>query len=218
MTEQNKKFITTKTQVLKAFPNGIEKFEIGSGTNPEPGYVPSDIQPSPEVSILADTRKLPLPDNFVREEVRAVHIMEHFCHPEFSSEQMRRNIGTTTEVLSEIYRVLSPGGRFFMVTPDYEKICISAANKKVSFDRLQRWTVGGHLNNFDVHHWLWTHADARNWFGEVGFVDLEDCNPVNGWKNQRKLDWQDPLTKPNQNWFKTEWHHWLFFTGTKPRK
>ncbi|NCN82887.1 MAG: hypothetical protein GW947_02870 [Candidatus Pacebacteria bacterium] len=211
-----KKTLSTKKQVILAYPNGIDKLEIGSGENPETGYVHVDIQASDKVDILADARKLPLPDNFVKKEIRAVHIMEHFCHPEFSSAQMRKDIGTTVEVLEEMYRVLAPGGKFFMVTPDFEKITKSAAGHKVSFDRLQQWSVGGHLNMFDVHHWLWTHADANKWFTEIGFVSLADCNPIRKKQIIWDLNWQDPHEGDNSTWFKTEWYHWLFFEGIKP--
>lgn len=204
-------------KILRLFPDGIDKLELGSGENPEPGYVHVDIQASEKVDVLADVRKLPLPDNFVKMEVRAVHIMEHFCHPKFSSAQMRKDIGTTTEVLQEAYRVLAPGGKFFMVTPDFEKIMQSASQHKVRFDRLQQWSVGGHLNMFDVHHWLWTHEDAKNWFTEVGFINLQDVNPVQGLRETLRLNWQDPLKENNPLWFKTEWYHWLFFEGTKPK-
>jgi len=212
-----KKIPATKPQVLKKYPNGIEKLEIGSGDNPEVGYVHVDIQASDKVDILADVRKLPLPDNFVKKEIRAVHIMEHFCHPEFSSAQMRKDIGTTVEILQEAYRVLSPGGKFYMVTPDFEKIVQSASQRRVSFERLQQWSVGGHLNIFDVHHWLWTHEDATRWFNEVGFINLLDSNPIQGTRTIWKLNWSDPRRSNNPDWYKTEWYHWLFFEGTKPK-
>ncbi|MDA1079992.1 MAG: hypothetical protein O2840_04880 [bacterium] len=214
---KKKSIPATKKQVLAKYPDGIERLEIGSGDNPEPGYVHADIQASPKVDILADARKLPLPDNFVKDEIRAVHIMEHFCHPELSSAQMRNDIGTTLEVLKEMYRVLAPGGKFFMVTPDYEKITTSAAKRRVSFDRLQSWTVGGHLNMFDVHHWLWTHDDAEKWFSLAGFIELQDVNPIRARSKIWNLNWTDPKLGQNDRWFETEWYHWLFFEGVKPR-
>lgn len=202
--------------VKKAYPQGIDKLEIGSGDNPESGYVHLDIQPSTDLDILSDVRKMPIPDNFVTGEIRAVHIMEHFCHPQFASKKMQKSIGTTLEVLTEAYRILAPGGQFYMVTPDYEKITQSAAKKRIPFDWLQRWTVGGHLNMFDVHHWLWTKHDAEVWFAKVGFVKLHDCNPIPEWRALLGLNWQAPELGSNPDWYKTEWYHWLFFRGTKP--
>lgn len=207
--------IHTITQVKKKYPRGIDRLEIGSGEHPEPGFVHVDIQQCKDVDILADVRKLPIPDNFVTAEIRAVHIMEHFCHPEYSSKQMRDEIGSTVEVLKECYRVLAPGAKITIVTPDFEKITDSAVKKRVSYYWLQRWTVGGHLNMFDVHHWLWTRADAAKWFKEVGYTDVEDWNPVKGLMQKVMLNWDDPRSNNNTEWFKTEWYHWLFISAKK---
>ncbi|MEX0895718.1 MAG: hypothetical protein WDZ94_02145 [Patescibacteria group bacterium] len=208
--------LKTKQAVKKHFPNGIKKLEIGSGDFPEPDYVHLDVQPSPDLEILGDVRQMPVPDNFVSEDVRAVHIMEHFCHPDYSSQAMRTEIGTTLAILEEVYRVLKPGGRFVMVTPDFEKITASAAKRKVPAHWLQRWSVGGHRNEYDVHHWLWTKQDARQWFEEVGFVECTDWNPVQGWRQLISLDWTAPEIDENPDWFKIEWYHWLFYEGKKP--
>lgn len=208
--------VKTRSSVLKKYPHGIDKLEIGSGEHPEAGYVHLDIQATADLDILADVRKMPIPDNFVTTEIRAVHIMEHFCHPTFSSKKMQKTIGTTLEVLEEVYRVLEPGGRFIMVTPDFEKIAQSTSSQRIPLAWLQRWSVGGHLNEFDVHHWLWTKEDATEWFSQVGFINLRDWNPVNGWEAKLTLDWAPPEIKDNPNWYRTEWYHWLFFEGTKP--
>jgi predicted SAM-dependent methyltransferase len=152
--------MTTRTAVRKMHPHGIEKLEIGSGENPEAGYVHLDIAPKlPHLDIVANVRQMPIPDDFVS-EIRAVHIMEHFCHPQHSGKDMQKRYGTTVEVLKECYRVLRPGGKLLIVTPDFHKISTSDAWQRVPKPWLQRWTVGGHVNEYDVHHWLWTFSDA----------------------------------------------------------
>lgn len=211
-----KHYLETREQIKKAYPKGIEKLEIGSGDNPEPGYVHLDIQPGlKDLDIISDVRKTPLPSNFVSDHIRAVHIMEHFCHPEDSSPAMRKQWGTTIEVVKEMYRILKPGGKFMIVTPDFEKIAKSAASQRVRNYWTQRWSVGGHLNNYDVHHWLWTHDDAKEWFTEAGFKDLHDWNPIQGWRSVRRLKWHTEDVGSNPEWNKIEWYHWLFFEGTK---
>jgi len=204
----------TERQVLKKFPHGIDKLEIGSGSNPEAGYVHLDIQKNlPKLDILADVRCLPLPNNFVVDHIRAVHIMEHFCHPQHAGKAMIRKYGSTLEILKECYRVLKPGAKLKIVTPDFARIARSAFLKRVELETLQQWSVGGHDNEFDVHHWLWTHEDAYHWFAQVGFKDLQDWNPIDK-KEMIKLN----LIKSapgGKNWYRFEWQHWLFFEGTK---
>ncbi|NCN06387.1 MAG: hypothetical protein GW946_00910 [Candidatus Pacebacteria bacterium] len=212
----NQKRFHSKQYVLRNYPDKISKLDLGSGEYPEPGYTHLDIQTGKDVDILADIRWLPFPDNFITQEIRAVHVMEHFCHPEFSSAAIQKQIGTTTSVLKEVYRVLSPGARFVMVTPDFEKISQSVAKNRIKLEQLQQWSVGGHRNIYDVHHWLWTKADAIRWFTKAGFINLEDANPIRGWRKIRSLNWQDPSRMSNPSWHETEWYHWLFFVGTKP--
>lgn len=208
--------LTTREQIKKRFPKGIERLEIGSGNNPESGYVHLDIQKGlKDLDILSDVRKTPIPNNFVSDHIRAVHIMEHFCHPENSSKAMQKEWGTTFEVIKEMYRILKPGGKFMIVTPDFEKITESSQKRRVRNYWLQRWTVGGHENNYDVHHWLWTHDDATEWFTKAGFKNLRDWNPVQGWRTVRKLKWHTDDKSGNPDWHKIEWYHWLFFEGTK---
>lgn len=207
--------LTTKKQIIKAFPNGIKKLEIGSGKNPESDYVHLDIQISAiNLDILGDVRNMPIPDNFVSEEIRAVHIMEHFCHPEYASIALKKKFGTTIEILKECYRVLKPGGKLKIVTPDFQKIGYSVVKNKVEMHWLQRWAVGGHENDYDIHHWLWTEDDAIKWFKKTGFKNLNNWNPIQSWKKKLTLQWSTNDYK-SRDWFDIEWYHWLFFEGTK---
>jgi predicted SAM-dependent methyltransferase len=216
MKKQNHKIYKTINEIVKAYPNGIERLEIGSGSNPEPGYVHLDIQADlPDLDILSDVRNMPLPDNFVSGEIRAVHIMEHFCHPEFGGDELAKQYGTTLDVIKEVYRVLKPGGKFKIVTPDLEKIGVSIAKNRIPMDWLQRWCVGGHNDEYDVHHWLWTKSDAEKWFAQVGFIDLNDWNPYRGLKKYL-LNWTTNDKQGNMEWHRIEWYHWLFFEGVKP--
>lgn len=212
--------LTAIKQCKKYYPQGIDKLEFGSGNNPEPGYTHLDIlSGSPHLEIFSNVRKTPLPNNFVQDHIRAVHLMEHFCHPQFSSPSIKKKVGTTVEVLKEAYRILKPGGKLKIVTPDLEKIAQSIRSKSISPDYLQQWLMGGHQNEYDIHHWIWTHDDARKWFKEAGFKQLSDWNPVQGkraWKLRLMLKFKKIYQPPHPLWFDVEWFHWLFFEGTKP--
>lgn len=213
---KHKTVLQTRAEIKKAYPHGIKLLEIGSGGNPEKGYVHLDIQRGlPDLEILSDVRKTPIPNNFVSGHIRAVHIMEHFCHPQYSSEKMRKQWGTTTQVIKEMYRILKPGGKLLIVTPDFNKISRSDFLGLVGKDWLQRWSVGGHLDNYDVHHWLWTHDDAKKWLTEAGFKNLRDWNPVQGHKADVKVILRNLPVFRKLPWFQVEWYHWLFYEGTK---
>ena len=87
------------------------KLELGSGQNPQPGYVHLDISAAmPHVEIVHDiSEPFPLPDGSV-EQILANHCFEHVSW---------RKIG---QIVRECYRVLIPGGKIFIRTPDLEFI------------------------------------------------------------------------------------------------
>jgi len=84
------------------FPLGRRNLYIGGANRRVPGYVNLDILLVPGVDIVADAEQMPFPANlFTRVECDAV--LEHVRHPE--------------RVISEIERVLAPGGHAHLVTP-----------------------------------------------------------------------------------------------------
>lgn len=93
-----------RPQALQQF----KKLEIGSGPNPQPDYVHVDVSANfPQVDILCDvsTERIPV-DSGIFEEVLANHVIEHIPW---------RN---APFVVKEWARVLKPGGRIFLRTPD----------------------------------------------------------------------------------------------------
>lgn len=88
------------------------KIEIGCGANPQPGYIHLDARPLRGVDIVHDFSKdvLPFEDNSVG-EVLSNHSIEHVSYRALPF------------VLKEWHRVLAPGGRLFLRTPDLEFIC-----------------------------------------------------------------------------------------------
>jgi SAM-dependent methyltransferase len=84
------------------FPLGRFNLYIGGAGRAVPGYINLDLFPMPDVDVAADAEALPFPDAiFQRVECDAV--LEHVRHPE--------------QVMSEIRRVLAPGGYAHLVTP-----------------------------------------------------------------------------------------------------
>jgi SAM-dependent methyltransferase len=86
----------------KDFPLGRWNLYIGGAGRRVPGYVNLDLVAIPGVDLVADAEQLPFPaEVFQRVECDAV--LEHVCNPE--------------RVMSEIHRVLAPGGYVHLVTP-----------------------------------------------------------------------------------------------------
>lgn len=84
------------------------RLEIGSGHNPQPGYKHLDVRKGlPQLDYVCDfsRRPLPLPDGSVS-EILANHVIEHISWRKLPF------------VLREWHRVLVPGGRVQLRTPD----------------------------------------------------------------------------------------------------
>lgn len=80
---------------------GLLKVDIGGGLNPYPGYTTVDLRETADyVADLNDG--IPLPDNSVG-VLNASHILEHLTDK--------------TKIMSEIHRVLAPGGWAFIEVP-----------------------------------------------------------------------------------------------------
>jgi len=84
------------------------KINLGSGNRPIIGYENIDIQERVNPDLVCDiTTGLPYADNSV-DEVRAFDFLEHIERDD------------VINVITEIWRVLRPGGRFESFTPDAE--------------------------------------------------------------------------------------------------
>lgn len=89
------------------------KLEIGSGINPQTGYIHLDCNKDfPDVDIVCDITKerIPVPDGTVT-EILANHVIEHIPWR------------LLPFVISEWSRVCSSGGNIVIRTPDLEFIC-----------------------------------------------------------------------------------------------
>ena len=88
------------------------KLNLGCGSDYIQDYLNVDLYPEPEAKFDAqfDVVKIPYDDNTI-DEIRAFHIIEHF---DFYEGQ---------DVLKEWYRVLKPGGRLWVETPDFLSSC-----------------------------------------------------------------------------------------------
>jgi len=91
-----------KREVIK----GLDKVKLDLGCNgnkPSDEYIGIDKEPGPQVDVVHDLEQgIPYPDNSA-DEIRANHVLEHLPDKE--------------QAMSEIWRVLKPGGRFVFEVP-----------------------------------------------------------------------------------------------------
>jgi predicted SAM-dependent methyltransferase len=108
--------------------NGTPRLQIGSGDNVLAGWLNTDLHPKrPEVAFLDATERFPVGDATF-EYVFSEHQIEHIDH-----EQGRH-------LLRECFRVLRPGGRLRVATPDLDRLLRLAASPRSAIqERYIRW-------------------------------------------------------------------------------
>jgi len=151
------------------------KLHLACGHDYDENYINIDLY-APEdakCDVRLDVQKLPYDDNTV-DEIKAFHIIEHFHFFEIQ------------EVLKEWYRVLKPGGKLYLETPDFLETCRSfvEGNPATGMD-IEQWRIllYGH---FFAHAWipgqthkfLFTETQLRANLGWAGFQTVNRVRPA----------------------------------------
>jgi hypothetical protein len=115
--------------------------------------------------LQADALQLPLADASIA-HIEANHLVEHLGH------------AGTIYALAEWFRVLEPGGRLHLVTPDRIAACLAAAKPTPSAPSIHwlfglPWTGYGHRTLFDRDE-LRSLADQARW-SEIECTPVEDA-------------------------------------------
>ncbi|HZP79372.1 MAG TPA: methyltransferase domain-containing protein [Pseudolabrys sp.] len=154
------------------------KLQLGCGTNILPGWINTDIEPSPTTDYLDFSKPFPFPNNTIS-AVFCEHTIEHLPK------------ATGLYLISEAFRVLKPGGQFRIVTPSLEKICelslhpdTAAASKYIeSCRRLTRdpsATIGDAINLIFYghgHKHIYRAEELADFLVRTGFVTVRIMDP-----------------------------------------
>lgn len=141
------------------------KLNLGSGNDYLDGYINVDLY-APKADERYDISKLPHEDNSV-DEIRAFHVIEHF------------DFINAFHVLFEWRRVLKPGGRLHLETPDLEGSC----REFLSRNEDGQWKLLGHMfsepwiNPGLIHKMLYPEWLLRKSLTEIGFININRLEP-----------------------------------------
>jgi SAM-dependent methyltransferase len=90
--------------------NQIKKLQIGAGTNPLTGWLNTDYEPTTNTMVFLNaTKPFPFRDALF-DYVFSEHMIEHISYKE------------GLFMMKEVFRVLKPGGKVWIATPDVKNI------------------------------------------------------------------------------------------------
>jgi predicted SAM-dependent methyltransferase len=162
--------------------NPIRKLHLGSGKVILPGWLNTDWSPrKPEQVYLDVTRRFPLPGCSV-DCVFSEHLIEHLWY------------GDAQFMLRECHRVLKPGGRIRIATPNLKKICELASDQHTREQEIylrmatikyvpvnQRFLASFVINNFfwDFGHYFCYDPKTLEFaLTDTGFDCFRMCRPA----------------------------------------
>lgn len=132
------------------------KLNLGCGKDYREGYINVDLYED-SADQRFDVKTIPYEDNTV-DEILASHVIEHFDYHE------------SVDVLKEWYRVLKPGGKLVLETPDMLESCREFVNTDeehrvylLGHFLAQPWVPG------QLHKMLFTETQMRQHLGWAGF-------------------------------------------------
>ena len=144
------------------------KLNLGCGARHVEGYVNVDLESNwstKKPDVAADISK-PLPfESGVADEVRGIHIFEHFYRYE------------ADEILTDWVRVLKPGGLLVLELPCLDKVFSimqhSIKNKMAMPENLTLWGLYGDPKYSDpamVHRWCYSQAELTGMMQDRGLT------------------------------------------------
>jgi predicted SAM-dependent methyltransferase len=176
-------------KIQQAFdPTRFKKLNLGCGNNPLPGWFNADLNVEQGVFRLDATKPFPFPSNSF-EEIFTEHMIEHISYTD------------ALAMLKECYRVLRPGGKLRVTTPDlkflialYEPTTeLQRRYIKWATDLFVPWAPRPNsafiINNF-VRDWghtfIFDEPTLREAFERAGFENIKSC-PLGPLENKSRM-------------------------------
>jgi predicted SAM-dependent methyltransferase len=129
---------------------------------PEETYIADSSRNGCVADVFADIRSLGLPDNTV-DEFFCSHALEHFT----------RWVGR--RMLQDWYRMLKPGGRLHLETPDFWRSVLwlfHPQRKKRELGRTMFYGNQWDELDYETHRYLWTARELRRTMQGIGFSSV----------------------------------------------
>jgi SAM-dependent methyltransferase len=108
----HEKILAQRQQIIDEYleTNQINKLQIGAGTNPLPDWLNADYEPAANTMVFLDaTKPFPFRDALF-DYVFSEHMIEHIS--------CKKGVF----MMKEVFRVLKPGGKVRIATPDVNNI------------------------------------------------------------------------------------------------
>lgn len=139
------------------------KLHLG-GTERMPGWKILNIQPGPDIDIVADCRDLSMFEDSSVSDVYVSHVLEHMSHQ-----------GEIQQVLNEICRVLQVGGEVKISVPNLAILLEIFQSKDSAIGT--KWGVvnilyGGQSNPFDYHKVAFDYDLISHFLRQAGFSNI----------------------------------------------
>jgi glycosyltransferase involved in cell wall biosynthesis len=171
---------TTKLPILRKKHKHnmpLLNLHLACGSDIQTGYINTDLYPAQGVKVDAviDASKVPYNDNSI-DTVRALHVIEHF------------HFHDAVKVLKEWYRILKPGGKLIIETPDFLASC-----KRFIEDPSMRIALYGHFYAYpwepgQTHYFLFTEEQLVCHLGWAGFKNMRRIMPISNYVSNSTVD------------------------------
>jgi predicted SAM-dependent methyltransferase len=158
----------------------VRKLQLGAGGVHYDGWLSTDIEPVANEAFLDATQPFPFPDGSFR-YIFSEHVIEHLPYE------------SALAMLRECHRVLEPGGRLRIATPDLERfLALFAKERSPELEeyisgklRWHRWPesidpasiiLNGEMHDFG-HAFLYTPQLLRRSLEQTGFTEIREYAP-----------------------------------------